>query len=132
MTRILIEAIVLPTEDKDKVAQALNNIFPEIGLYKGQTKISGEGTDLNMFIELLTKQKIRDSARDILLDNRQEDTTIFFLNKQTAFASRISFSQEGEGTLGEIRVELTLDENGWVKLVKTLSPPVYRDALIKK
>lgn len=112
---------LFPTEDEAVVASAVLNIFPDTKLKRSGDVLTGATDNLDRFIELLTNQRIRDSARDHILKLRVESTSVFLLNKQTATQSKISFSEPGVSPLGDIEVKLTLED--WEPLIGTLSPP---------
>jgi len=115
---IIVEAMVNPTEDEEKVVRALHNIFPEIPVQSTSTensriklRSSVEGLQTLATLRNLIKQdRIRTAARAILL-RRTEDTRIqFYLNKQAAFAGKASFCEHfGESAHGPITVEIFAD-----------------------
>lgn len=96
-----------PTEDKEKVCQAMHNIFPE-GEITGDehlTLVCESGEKLR---ELIWDTQIRDSARSVLLRGRSGESTRFTLNKQAAFMGKISFQDE-RTALGSISVVIKAD-----------------------
>jgi predicted RNA binding protein with dsRBD fold (UPF0201 family) len=113
---VYVEALVYPTEDEEKVKQAIKNIFPEIKLFKIDGKpatLKSEEKELKVlenFKNLLKQEKIRDAAKAILLSSIQENELIFYLNKQVAFSNHISFCQpEGESPLGPILIKISCE-----------------------
>ena len=66
---------------------------------------------LSLIRDKLRQQRIRDSARKILLKNMDENSVSFFLNKQAAFAGRIHFIKdpEQEDFLGPITITIISD-----------------------
>jgi len=117
---IVIKTTVFPTEDAAKIEAALLEVFPDIELEREQDELIGTSCSLNTFIELLTKQRIRDTAREIILKNREGDTSVFHLNKQIATVSKACFAEEGESSLGDIQVSLTLEN--WETFIALLTP----------
>ena len=100
-----------PTESFRKIATALNAIVEgevleeKVGddtyLYIEKTSYSA----LEKFHELVRKQRILDVARKTLRNGIVGEATIFYVNKQVAFAGKINFCDEiGESPLGPIRV----------------------------
>lgn len=112
---------IFPTEDEAEVTSAVLNIFPDAQLKRSGDIFKGSAENLDLFVELLAKQRTRDSARDHILHLRVENTSVFLLNKQTATRGKITFSEPGESSLGDIEVKLTLDD--WEPLIERLSPP---------
>lgn len=66
---------------------------------------------LSLIRDKLRQQRIRDSARKILLKNMDENSVSFFLNKQAASAGRIHFVKdpEQEDFLGPITITIISD-----------------------
>lgn len=102
-----------PTESFRKIATALNAIV------EGEVLEEKVGEETYLFIEktsysalaklydLVRKQRILDVARKTLRNGIVGEATIFYVNKQVAFAGKINFCNEiGESPLGPIRVEL--------------------------
>ena len=71
-------------------------------------KIILEGKDqpsLERFRMILQRDRIRAAARSILKRSVEGNRIVFYLNKQAAYASHVSFSApEGESPLGPIQV----------------------------
>jgi len=97
-----------PTEDRDKVAQAILSIFPDAVL-EGEDPITGMGQSVENFAELLRKQKIRAAARATLARGVCGQTVRFSLNKQVATVGKASFSDEQQ-PLGAIDVEIEAED----------------------
>jgi uncharacterized protein len=111
---ICAEAEVRPTEDLEKVKQALTNLFSgdievrgNVGDY-GSVRLSGEGhRSLERFKMIIQRDRIRAAARAQLFRGITEDRLIVYLNKQVAYAGHVSFSApEGESPLGPIRLTI--------------------------
>ena len=112
MVSISIEADVYPTEDVEKVSQAIKNIFPRIVLsyeergYYGRITGSGMGRELLETMRMLIRaRRIRTSARAFLKKHKTDNRLEFLLNKHAAYAGKVSFCEsESETPLGAIRV----------------------------
>ncbi len=102
-----------PTESFRKIATALNAIV------EGEVLEEKVGEETYLYIEkksysslgklydLVRQQRILDVARKTLRNGIVGEATIFYVNKQVAFAGKINFCDEiGESPLGPIRVEL--------------------------
>lgn len=114
---VYIEAEVNPTEDIEKVRRAVENVFGDVE-FRVKPKLRGSilvgkatGLDgLTRLQNLLRKERIRDAARGALFEGLSEKSIIFYLNKQVAYVSHISFSKpEGESPLGPIKVQIQCD-----------------------
>ncbi len=116
--QVRIAVDVNPTEDLKKVKEAVENIFgpldfqvlprPGADLLRAETK--GK-SGLARIHDLLRRQRIRDAARGALFEGLRGSSITFYLNKQVAYAGRISFSNpEGESPLGPIKARITCDQ----------------------
>ncbi len=102
------KAIVNPTENLNKVIEALSNIFDYDDLFitKNQVTVTGSSSSLVFFKEFLEKQQIRDTTRQILLKvlNQDSDKIKLKISKQAAFVGKINIVEEDLSSLGEIEV----------------------------
>ena len=123
-----IEAQINPTEESEKVKQALENIFGPISFkIKPKTwgqlligEISGI-VGLTNLANTIKREQIISAARKILRNLATETKITFYLNKQVAYAGHISFSeQSGESPLGPIKIEIECDNSQ--KLIDWLTP----------
>lgn len=106
--KLRVEAVIKPTESREKVEAAVRKIFPTMNLELIVNSLVGKSTDvesLQRLHQLLRQQAILDTARSVMFSNRSDNSTHFMLNKQVALAGRISFT-EGESPLGPIVVSL--------------------------
>jgi predicted RNA binding protein with dsRBD fold (UPF0201 family) len=86
---------------------AILSIFPDAELEEGDV-IRGRALSLDRFAELLREQRIRDSAREVLLGSIQGNRMVFQVNKQAAFVGKVSFS--AHSSLGDITVTVEADD----------------------
>jgi predicted RNA binding protein with dsRBD fold (UPF0201 family) len=109
---------VNPTEDETKVEQALRNVFPTGKIQRNARsednvtlRIQGEGYEfLSTLRNLIKQERIRTAARSVLFGSTRGKRLRFYLNKQAAFVSRISFcGPTGESPLGPISVDIEAD-----------------------
>ena len=107
MPRVVIEAPCRPTEDPARVRQAVLNLFPDAEFEEDGT-VRGTATSLERFAEHLRNQQIRDSTREVLLGCLRGNELVFHLNKQAAFAGRVSFS--AYAPLGDLVVRVEADD----------------------
>lgn len=112
-----VKTRVYPSENQEKVEQAIKNIFPEVNLeveqnergekYLFGTKKGGAGLLKKIYIQLRS-QRILDVARKKLIRNIAGETTDILLHKQAAFMSKVNFCAfEDAGPLGGIEVIIT-------------------------
>jgi predicted RNA binding protein with dsRBD fold (UPF0201 family) len=127
---VSVETDINPTEDKEKVERAVANIFDttsvEIKPFYGKSTLSAkaEGREaLVKFRNLLSLDRIRAAARKVFFGGLRENTIRFYLNKQVAFAGRVSFSEENsESPLGPIKV--TIEYENPQQLIDWLAPRI--------
>lgn len=110
---ILVESIVNPTESEEKVERALRNLFPSAKIEPAtpdnppRLRIRGEGVEFLTTLRNLIKQdRIRSAAKAVLLSRTEDHRIYASLNKQAAFAGRVSFEPEGRSPLGPISIAI--------------------------
>ena len=101
--RVTIRTPVHPTESVAKVKVAILNLFPEVTLAEEGDMLVGEGDNLEHLRELVRNQKIRDTARGILLRSRSANVLRFTLAKQSAYIGRVNLGGV-TGPLGDLEV----------------------------
>jgi predicted RNA binding protein with dsRBD fold (UPF0201 family) len=125
---IHVEVEVNPTEDLEKIKQAVENIFGAVefkvksrkwgDMLSAETKGTAGLTKLH---NLLRREGIRDAARKVFFSGISEKTLTFYLNKQVAYSGHISFSQQtAESPLGPINIQIRCDSPR--DLVEWLAP----------
>ncbi len=124
MLEIRVSARCYPTEDKEKVVRAIKSIFPDASVQGGELLIA-EASSIDMFAELLKRQRIRDAARRVMRRNISGSTTTFRLNKQVAAIGKVSFAEE-EHPLGDI--EVTISSDALESLIDSIAPNTRLEA----
>jgi hypothetical protein len=113
--RVTVTANLNPTEDEAKVRRALLNIFPEgkpvrVNRPDGFDLMRVEGSGMSFletFRRLLKQDRIRDTARRLLLARIGGEGITIYLHKQAAFAGHASFcAPVGESPQGPITVRI--------------------------
>ncbi len=130
--KIEVSVPVYPSEDIDKVKQAVSNLLETPNFNELRTNavtyltcILEERAELDKLREMLGKERIRNAARRLLRKNRSKDRLVFFLNKQAAYVGRVSFSEaHGESPLGPIQFKVESDDID--SLIDWLAPRVFR------
>lgn len=125
-----VEAEINFTESREKVEQAVKNIFGDMDLQlkplHNASLLVGEGKgkeSLTRLCDLLRREHIRSAARAVFLEGMDKKTIRFCLNKQVAYVGHISFSKEtAESSLGPIKIKIECkDPRG---LVEWLAPRI--------
>lgn len=113
MSSIELETIVFPTEDISRVLKAMINILPESALerenWNGSIKLVARSDDINALErlrEMLATQRIRSAARSLLLSGIRGQGIQIELNKQAAYANRISFADPEDNPLGTLTLRI--------------------------
>ncbi len=112
MTVTWIKARLQPTEDPDKVSQAIRNIYGEIELETEQGVVSARLEGLEALIGLRTRiaqDRIRDTVKTIFTRWAEGDILSFGLNRQAAYAGHVSLNLKGEDPMGPIQVRIEGD-----------------------
>lgn len=124
MTTTAINATIQPTEDPEKVAQAVRNLFGDIELNTDAEKglITATLTGLEALTDLrnrIAQDRIRATLIKVLTRWTKEDRLGFGFNRQAAFAGHVSLSLENEDPMGPIHVEITGDVAGVITFLCT-------------
>lgn len=106
---VSISAPVSATEDPERVKRAICNLFPEAAVQAHPDRMEASTRSLDMFRELLKKQQIRDTARQVLRHARRNHHLAFALNKQAAYAGAVNFAVV-DHPLGVIQVTVRADD----------------------
>ncbi len=122
--KVRVWAPVYATESVESVEKAITNIFPDAQLSFEEDKLTGDAS-LDKLQKLLRKQKIRDSARPVLLNSKEGNKIEFDLNKQVAFVGKANFEK---GSLGGIHVSIeTGDPDGLIDWLTSASEVKHED-----
>ena len=112
MTFTKIKAKLQPTEDPEKVAQAIKNIFGNIELKSNtnddlhEAEIHGVN-HLFAFKKRIAQDRIRSTLYSVFTRWSNVDTLSFGLNRQAAYAGHVSLNLENEDPMGPIQVEIS-------------------------
>jgi predicted RNA binding protein with dsRBD fold (UPF0201 family) len=126
-----VEAMVYPTEDRQKVIAAINNVVTvpdiiELEVRPGIRVVRGRGSGKECLVKLqnlLRQDRIRDAARALLYSAITTNGLLFHLNKQVALVNHVSFcSAEGESPLGPITVKVQCSNS--TMLIDWLAPSI--------
>lgn len=120
---VQISVPVMDTEVSDRVADAVDNLFPEADLKQRHGEIVGEAHGMAHFSKLLHRQEILDTARRTFFENRRENTFSFDLKKQAAFQGVVNFAVGDPGELGNIHVRVRVKDPEVEEYVDHVAPP---------
>jgi predicted RNA binding protein with dsRBD fold (UPF0201 family) len=122
IVEVVVRAIVNPTESIEKVEEAMRRVLGDFELNLVESRsvkfLEGrcEGLEcLSLFRSLLKRMRIRDAARFYLIRNSSDGRIEIGLNKQAAYAGKISFCLARESALGPIEIEIMGEVDSIVK-----------------
>lgn len=122
-----IEAsITVPVEDTevtDRVRDAVTNLFPNANVEAKEGEIVGTTHSMDHFSELLHRQEILDTARSEFFRRRSGSYFSFSLKKQAAFQGVVNFAVGEEDELGEIDVEVRIEDPDVESYIDHIAPP---------
>jgi predicted RNA binding protein with dsRBD fold (UPF0201 family) len=115
---VIITVKIFPTESVEKVQQTVQNLFPtastELRSHQMKSSIHAKlkgKCGLTLLFNRLREQRILTAARRVFRRSLAEKSILFYLNKQAAFANRISFCEPvDELPLGSIKVRIKCDD----------------------
>jgi predicted RNA binding protein with dsRBD fold (UPF0201 family) len=112
LTVTKIKAIVNPTEDKEKIVDAIVKIFGEIELEISDKQINGELVGLKALSTLRSRigsDKIKATLEKVFNRGKADDCLSFGLNRQAAHAGHVSINLDNEDPMGPIQVTIDGD-----------------------
>ncbi|MHA1699342.1 MAG: RNA-binding domain-containing protein [Promethearchaeota archaeon] len=159
MITITVTTKIYPTEDDEKVIQALENVLEfkkeDVQEIPGKENIrlalddsiSYECEFKRVKIELIGHQPLRklhemfrshyivQAAREVLISAKKQNPdgsseTTFMLNKQAALMKKVKFSEEGECPMGPIIVKIKSDDD-IQELINWLTPQTKNGYVIE-
>ncbi len=121
---IWARADVNPTEDRDKVIEAISNLLDYYEIEVGDDYVcaSGEMETIKNLGEELKERRIRGAARIMMLKGSGKGIIQFKLSKQAAYAGVLNLVEEHLSPLGEI--EVTIKTRDTQKLIDTIAPMI--------
>ena len=112
MTVTKINAELNPTEDQEKVANAIVKIFGDIELDVSDDRITGELVGLiplSTFRSRIASDKIKATLGNVFRRWYEDDSLSFGLNRQAAHAGHVSINLQNEDPMGPIQVTIEDD-----------------------
>ncbi len=119
---VRIEAPVKHTEVPERVAEAVEALFPAAEIEVSSDRVTAESHDLSHFRERLFEQRILDTARGVFFDRRGPHGFAFELKKAAAVQDVVNFSVGNPDELGDIQVAVTVREPDVESFIDYLAP----------
>lgn len=129
MREIVISTPLFPTEDPEKVKEAILKLFPDAEVELFNDNLIGRAKSLERFAEILRDCKIRDAARSRILHGNRGGETVFWLNKQVAAVGKVNFTEKTVA-LGAIEVRIMDEDVGSV--VDSIAPSTRKPEVQRK
>ncbi|MFW9925167.1 MAG: RNA-binding domain-containing protein [Candidatus Thorarchaeota archaeon] len=138
--QILVRAPVFPTEEKNRVANALSNLFPESIFTSTQENeliwLEFETTSrslLNTLRNMIHENRIIDAARRILEKEWTGTRTSIHFDKQVAYKCKLRIAEQSDNPpLGSIEVNLALKhETEFYDFLSWFTPPTKDGRIMK-
>ncbi len=128
---VIITTKIHPTEDEEKVINAIRNLFPDAKVEIKNGDVIAYAEDLRKFRDLLRKQRILDTARSELTRNRRGNEITIYLNKQTATVSKINFTDE-DAILSPLKVVFRIYNIRTERFIDYIAPETKNGKPIKE
>jgi len=119
---VRVTAPVNPTELEDRVADAIQTLFPGAEVETQGSRVVAETHTVEDFRERLFEQRILDTARKQFQSNQTNEGFSFDLKKQAAFNGTVNFAVGNPDELGDLHVEVTVREPDVGQFVDYLAP----------
>jgi predicted RNA binding protein with dsRBD fold (UPF0201 family) len=119
---VRVTAPVHPTELADRVADAVENLFPGADVTDEGSRVVAATHTVEEFREQLFEQRILDTARKQFQANQTSDGFTFDLKKQAAFNGTVNFAVGNPDELGDIHVEVTVRQPEVQQFIDYLAP----------
>ena len=119
---VRIETPVNDTEVTDRVADAVQNVFPDATPVHEDGQLVAMTHTLDAFADVLYDQEILDTARRVFTQNATESGFSFHLKKQAAFEGVVNFAVGEPDALGDIRVVVRVREPAVEAFIDYVAP----------
>lgn len=116
-----------PTERRERVVGAIENLFPTAEIEERHGELVGEAHSLDRFTERLREQAIVDSAREVFFTNQDGNTFVFNLKKQAAYEGVVNFAVGNPDELGDIHVRVRVEEPSVPEFIDYIAPKTPGD-----
>jgi predicted RNA binding protein with dsRBD fold (UPF0201 family) len=111
-----------PTEVRDRVKEAIRELFPDAEIEERHGELVGETHTMERFARRLDEQNITPTAREVFLGGREGDTFSFELKKAAAFEGVVNFAVGNPDELGDVHVRVRVEEPDAESFIDYLAP----------
>jgi predicted RNA binding protein with dsRBD fold (UPF0201 family) len=118
-----ITAPVKPTEREDRVAAAIESLFPDAEPTMRHGDLTASVHDLAHLSTLLHRQQILDTARGVFFADRRGDSFMFELRKGPALQGVVNFPPDADQELGTITVRVRVEDSDVETYIDHVAPP---------
>lgn len=111
-TKIIIKTRINQTESIEKIQTTIRNITSKTPTIETRRtlEINGDINLLNTVKNRINREGLNDVAENILNKNKEDNTTFFYINKQSAYNNKFHITDVDLSPLGDIKVELYNDD----------------------
>lgn len=111
-TKIIIKTRINQTESIEKIQTTIRNITSKTPTIETRRtlEISGDINLLNTVKNRINREGLNDVAENILNKNKEDNSTFFYINKQSAYNNKFHITDVDLSPLGDIKVELYDDD----------------------
>jgi predicted RNA binding protein with dsRBD fold (UPF0201 family) len=120
---IEITAPVQPTEVEDRVAAAIESIFPDAAPELRHGELTATVDGMAHFSELLHRQAILDTARSVFFETLRGERFSFGLRKGPALQGVVNFPAGDPSELGDITVRVHVRDPDAETYIDHVAPP---------
>ncbi|MFA5312912.1 MAG: RNA-binding domain-containing protein [Methanomassiliicoccales archaeon] len=128
MYKVLVSARVFPTEDPEKVREAITNLFPTEEVTMEGEEVVARPADIGRFMTTIRQMRILDAVRGRMRHGVDGNRSTFHLNKQAAHAGKVS-AAEGVPPLGNITV--TIESDDIEKAIDEIAPMTVNGEVVE-
>jgi predicted RNA binding protein with dsRBD fold (UPF0201 family) len=111
-----------PTEVRDRVEDAIHELFPGTNIEERHGELIAETHSLERFGEQLEEQNIVPTARTVFFQGLEGDTFRFALKKAAAFEGVVNFAVGNPDELGDIHVSVRVENPDPEAFIDYLAP----------
>lgn len=122
-TKITVLAVINPSESSEKLIDAIRNLV-NMDIVKNNHLLSGSSfnlTSLQIIFDQVKSKSIFSVLRRLLLNNLENNSTFFLLNKQAATVNSVVLTEnEQDSPLGTIKI--IIEAKDIMQVVDSLAP----------
>lgn len=122
-TKITVLAVINPSESSEKLFDAIKNLV-NMDIVKNNHLLSGSSfnlTSLQIIFDQIKSKSIFSVLRRLLLNNLENNSTFFLLNKQAATVNSVVLTEnEQDSPLGTIKI--IIEAKDIMQVVDSLAP----------